>query len=118
MNRMTPTDRDRAVRAVSLLTGGLAVAAVSATGITTAMAAHGTQQDRAAHAASAKAAAKPAAKPAKAPKPATHRKHRVSTAASRPASTSSTRSKPKPRPKPAAVAPAPPPPASRPTPAG
>ena len=44
MSRMTPADRDRAVRIISALTGGITVAAVAATGVTTALAAATTHE--------------------------------------------------------------------------
>jgi hypothetical protein len=78
MSRMTPADRDRTIRIISLITGGLSAAAVAATGVTTALAAQTTHERQ-----EAKAAAHPGASQALAEPSATPSAPSRSTAASR-----------------------------------
>ena len=56
MKRVTTKDRDRSLRVVSGLTGGLTAVAVAATGLTTALAAESTQHQEALKLAAAEAA--------------------------------------------------------------
>ena len=111
---MTPADRDRAVRVVSAFTATLGVAALGATGITTALAARATQQ-RSVHRASVAAARQPAPGPVNGARPkavTTHRASRTPGAAAgaaRAAYGRATTAPAAPKPRPATQRPKPPP---------